>query len=82
MNFITPAKMNQIIKKFEEGTGYDLYEFKGGIDPATATKGAERQKALVNQKENTIAFFKNNSNLAGQTLWISSELSRAYKSWI
>ncbi len=51
MNFITPAKMNQIIKKFEEGTGYDLYEFKGGIDPATATKGAERQKALVNQKK-------------------------------
>ncbi len=79
MNFITPAKMNQIIKKFEEGTGYDLYEFKSSLDPTTAKKGAERQKALVTQKENTIAFFKNNSNLAGQTLWISSELSRLTK---
>ena len=29
MNFITPAKMKKNGEKFEEGTGYDLYEFKG-----------------------------------------------------
>jgi hypothetical protein len=68
MNWIPAAKMSKIVREFEKNTGYELYEFRG-------PKGGIAPKKVQ-------SFFIQNAGLAGETLWISSELSRLMKAGV
>jgi hypothetical protein len=68
MNWIPTAKMSKIVREFEKNTGYELYEFRG-------PKGGIAPKKVQ-------SFFIKNAGLAGETLWISSELSRLMKAGV
>jgi hypothetical protein len=68
MSWIPTAKMSKIVREFEKNTGYELYEFRG-------PKGGIAPKKVQ-------SFFIKNAGLAGETLWISSELSRLMKAGV
>ena len=62
MNWIPTARMGKIVREFEKNTGYELYEFRG-------PNGGVAPKKIQ-------SYFISNASIAGETLWISSELSR------
>jgi hypothetical protein len=68
IRFINPAKLDKIVRTWEDETGYIL-------DGVRSDKG-KVEPTLVE------AVMKNSMSLAGRNLWISSELSRLQKAGV
>jgi len=73
IKFLTPAKVKSVVKKFEDDTGYKLRFMDAEGNIVTGDKVTPVSLA---------AHFGRQASVAGESLWLSSHLSRLEKSGV
>ena len=73
IKFLTPAKVKSVVKKFEDDTGYKLKFMDAEGNIVTGDKVTPVSLA---------AHFGRQASVAGESLWLSSHLSRLEKSGV